>query len=522
VLKLFEGIPINMADGFGGSDIFLPTEALGDIRIFKGPASVYYGPAAMAGAVDHRLRVFDRPALRLNLSDDTGTFGTRSAFVAVPYKTGSAQNPNSQITLFTERKPGRYAYDSTSTGLSGRLDNNLTDTQRVTASSDTKIGDTVVRPRVVAVQTKGSTPGSITAPANSTFDTTGLLASIEALHSFGENFSLGLRISDTHIWSKFDQGTSDFTSGRTGAAVDSQWALNESLTMRTFIDVNDQNFSATFFNGKDLNQTDFEAGQSYEISLSPTLILQPGYRYRASSGDIFKAIALIDAEDQRKSWLSYSEGYRAPSLGDRFADVSYFRGNPGLRAETARNYEAGTRFENGRRYGTFFEGTAVEATVYQTQYHDFIESIPVVPGTSTKINSGDARVIGAELDTSYGVGIWTLALAYNHLFERKNTTTDEQLSLAPKHQFIASLAQQLGPLVIEEKVTYWSSYFDHDLGRLRELPDWALVDLTMRTVGLADWEIRTGILNILDRPRELTIGYPEPQRRFFISALRFF
>ena len=86
-----------------------------------------------------------------------------------------------------------------------------------------------------------------------------------------------------------------------------------------------------------------------------------------------------------------------------------------------------------------------------------------------------------------------------------------------------SLSNAIGPAVIELKETIWSPYIDKDLANVtHELSGWQTTDLNIRTLGMTDWEIRGGILNLFDRSRELTYGYPEEQRRFYLSALRFF
>lgn len=525
VLKLFDGIPLNMADGVGGSDLFLPTEALGSIRLFKGPASVYFGPSAMAGAVDHRLRYFDRPALRVNLTDDTGVVGTRSAFVAVPYTTGSADSPNSQITAFFERRPGRFAYDSVSTNREGRRDDNFTDTSRITAASEVRAGNTLIRPRVIAVESKGATPGPANAPFVSTFDNAGLLASIEAIRPVGSDLVLGVRVSNTGLWGEFDKGTAlatDSSAARTSAALDSRWTLNNDIVSRTFIDINFNSLSASYLNGPTLSESIFEVGEGLEIALTETLLLQPAIRYRSESGDFFNSLSLTQAFDEIRVWGLYGEGFRAASLSDRFANVSFFKGNPGLRPERSRNFEIGGRFEQGKRYHGFLEGFSLESSLFYTDYTDLVETAPFDAQATTKINSGSAKTYGAEIGATYGFSVWTLALSYSHLRAR-NEDANQPLRLAPEHQLVAAVTQQLGPAIIEAKATHWSSCFDREFpsNQLRELPAWTTFDLVVRTMGLNDWEIKTGVLNIFDVPRELTIGYPEPQRRFFVSALHY-
>ncbi|MES2962377.1 MAG: TonB-dependent receptor plug domain-containing protein, partial [Bdellovibrionota bacterium] len=130
-LRLFEGLPLNMADGVGASEFFLPTETIGSLNVIKGPSSVFYGGSAMAGALDHRVRFFERNAIRTTASDEGGWLGSRSLFGALVLPE-SKHVDRGQLTLFHERTPGRFPFTSTSTTRSGRRESNSSDLSRAT------------------------------------------------------------------------------------------------------------------------------------------------------------------------------------------------------------------------------------------------------------------------------------------------------------------------------------------------------------------------------------------------------
>ena len=67
-----------------------------------------------------------------------------------------------------------------------------------------------------------------------------------------------------------------------------------------------------------------------------------------------------------------------------------------------------------------------------------------------------------------------------------------------------------------------TAFYDREFGatQLRELPGVNLMDLNIRSLGLTEWEFKAGVLNLFDRPHEYTVGYPEPQRTFYVSALK--
>ncbi|RYZ65545.1 MAG: hypothetical protein EOP05_20450, partial [Proteobacteria bacterium] len=182
VLKLFEGAALNMADGVGASDLLIPTEVMSQASILKGPASVFYGTSAMSGAVDHRLRYFERVAFKGALADDSGTFGTRSIGVIAPHVSLSGST-RAQASLFHENRPGRFKFKSTTSDAEGRRFDNSTETTRATMAGDTQLGKWHLGARLIAATAEGENPGSLYFPFLSSFQNTGTLATVEASRS---------------------------------------------------------------------------------------------------------------------------------------------------------------------------------------------------------------------------------------------------------------------------------------------------------------------------------------------------
>jgi outer membrane cobalamin receptor len=142
---------------------------------------------------------------------------------------------------------------------------------------------------------------------------------------------------------------------------------------------------------------------------------------------------------------------------------------------------------------------------------------------TTKINTGRGLASGAELSAGYGFTRDRLRADYSYL-DAKNEDTGEPLRLSPRHQWALTAEHRFAHAVAELKHTLWSSFFDRDAttNALRELPAWTTFDFTLRSRALKKWELEAGVANLFNVPRELTIGYPEPQRRLFISALSTF
>lgn len=526
VLKLYDGVPLNLADGIGVQDLFIPTESLGSLRIVKGPASVFYGASAMAGAIDHHPRLYERTALRLGVADDSGLLGSRNIFAALPFHTKDSSSADAQLTAFHEFQPGRYQYESVTTDLKGRRENNWKETTRLTGTGTFSVGSWRLRPSLLLAQQSGASPGSITAPYTNSFDYKGSLISLDGQTKFDEHIELSVRAADVRFTGLYDKGTgfeTDSSTARTSAALDLGWLIGEKVLSHTFVDIGHDSLKASYLGDQSFSRDSFELGQSYEVPLTTTLTLQPALRWNNPSRDLFKAVGLHYANTDDHAWLTYSEGFRSPSLSDLHANTSYFKGSPDLKPEHSRSLEIGFTSERGRRFGNYLEGLSVGGSAYHTLYDELIDSVAVDTLATTKINTGRARASGAEVSLSYSFSVWTFGASHGWL-DAKNSDSDEPLRLSPQQQTTISVSHGVGPFIIELKETIWDSYYDREFpsNNLRELPGWQTSDLNIRSLGFTDWEFKGGVTNIFNKPRELTISYPEPQRRFYASALHYF
>lgn len=517
VLQLFDGAPLNIADGVGASSLFVPTEVMENVSLLKGPSSVFYGTAAMAGAVDHRLCYFDEPTLSAQLTSSLAgsaqTLGDHRASLVVPFlKSGT---PWAQVSVLADRDSGVHR------------EHNSQDLVRATAATDLDLANGFkLSARLVEAHSSGESPGSLIFPLVSAFDQKGSLATLQLSRAMGVSTLASLRFTDTRIWGDYDHGSSSSYVSKSSLFADLNTSLSSSLLIRTFGDFSYDALTASYVGGSHLNQHDSDLGQTYQLSLSPELTLQPAYRYQSRFGELFKSIAALYTRPQFKgratTSLKYGEGFRAPSLADRFGSYSTFIANPSLQPERSWSVEFENVYVNAKRYGEFLEGFELRASTFYTGFSDLVDTR--TSGASfTKINSGDARSLGVELSTTYGYKIWMASAAYSYL-DAKNLTTNEPLRLAPRHQAALTLTQLFGPLLFEAKETLWSSFHDRDplTGALLELPSWTTFDFSIRTVALTNWQLRVGVLNLFDQARMFTYGYPEPLRRFTFSASRSF
>ncbi len=158
---------------------------------------------------------------------------------------------------------------------------------------------------------------------------------------------------------------------------------------------------------------------------------------------------------------SYGTAFRAPSLYDLFGVDSFgYVGNPTLRPERSRGWEAGIGFDipafHDRR------GVSIEATYFDNRIRDLIE-FQEAPDflSSTEINVDRARTRGVESSLTVRPARWIEATATYTYTETRDLTTGAALLRRPQNQ--VSLDARLTPwkgLRITPELVYSSHFLD--------------------------------------------------------------
>ncbi len=120
------------------------------------------------------------------------------------------------------------------------------------------------------------------------------------------------------------------------------------------------------------------------------------------------------------------ETFRAPSFDELYLpDKGFIRGNPGLRPERARNFDAGL-VATLARLGPLSE-LRFEGGVFQQDIDDSIVWIPISPRTIQPSNTGPARVRGYELSLSLSLTRFVQLTANHTGLESQSRTTGRPL-----------------------------------------------------------------------------------------------
>jgi len=129
---------------------------------------------------------------------------------------------------------------------------------------------------------------------------------------------------------------------------------------------------------------------------------------------------------QLKLRSSYGTGFRAPGFLDLYGQSAFYVGNPNLRPETARGWDAGADYYLADRRGT------LSASWFRTDLSDLITyDFNVFP--STVFNVERARTSGVELAGKFDLpGRTKIRLAYTYL-DAENLSEQSRLLRRPRH-----------------------------------------------------------------------------------------
>jgi vitamin B12 transporter len=145
---------------------------------------------------------------------------------------------------------------------------------------------------------------------------------------------------------------------------------------------------------------------------------------RATTG---RATAAWLSRDSRwKARASYGTAFRSPAFLDLYGQSPFYVGNPDLKPEKARGWDAGVDYFLAGNRGV------LSATWFDTRYRDLIVfDFGVFPGTTANVDR--ARTDGVELAGKFTLpGAVQVRLAYTYL-EAKDLTSNTRLLRRPRN-----------------------------------------------------------------------------------------
>lgn len=508
VQGLLDDIPLVQEDGIGMSSLFIPHETLSEVRIIKGPSSLSYGGHAMGGAL------LFKPSKMHSWRIRTGANSLGQGHLFFGGSMINKERNHLQLTLYGQTFKGSYPFDIPRLGLSGqRRHHTNRDLYRTTLLSQQKIKTWMFKEYVLFAFDKGQLPGPISQTIPQKQNRKASLASVTTEKTHSENSKTTLRLSYLNLdydntnmetSNQFDSRSNTLSSSLSHSWIPySIWIFHNTLDY-SYSQYHSSNTPST------LKSTTIEVSTLSQILFSKNWILQPGVRYNnkkfLTSFGVRKYLS-----DKEFLWASYSEGYRPPSLTDRFYEDSLFVGNPHLKSESSVQLETGFQREPP---DALWKTPSYMARFFLIDYKNLISPVSGTPGTVDNISK--ANVFGADVKLTWSLTTNTkINGGYSYLQTRDHI--GKELLFSPEHQASLSLQHSWKKLIFDVQQIYWSP---HQLSANHRANEWHSTNFRIRTMELSKWSLRAGVLNIFNRPQELTEGYPEPQRRIYVSAER--
>jgi vitamin B12 transporter len=221
---------------------------------------------------------------------------------------------------------------------------------------------------------------------------------------------------------------------------------------------------------------------------------------RATTGRATAAWLL--AQRTVKLHASYGTAFRSPSFLDLYGQSAFYTGNPNLRPERARGWDAGADYYLPQKRGT------LGATWFQTDFTDLIAS---TPDFRSEENIQRARTRGVELSAQTSLpGAVQLRLSYTYL-EADNLSAQARLLRRPRHSFSSDVSREfLHGVSAGAGVAFAAGREDVDARTFRTIDgeDYTVARLYAAWQVTAHLTLKVRFENLLNEKYEEVNGYP--------------
>jgi len=499
VLVLIDGVEIN-DQFFGGVELgSLLTSGVERIEIVRGAQSPLYGSQAMAGVINIVTAPREGAPHATSLRVEGGSMSTHRESVesgggsdALQWKIGGSQIGTA----------GQFTNDAfRNVQLNGLARWRLTPASTLALhgfSGDAHIG----------IPFNGSTPSP-----NRNSDSRLTLGGLEYALTGSPLLQLDVQTNVTDRGDKFRDPDDPF----------SQTSSSNSTVWRTTAQNTATVGSQTITFGLEQKNEDIRATSDGDVALDENIHTTAGYvqdkiergallltggarldhHSRFGSHTSPRLSAAYQLNNRWRVRGAAGSAFRAPSAGE----LAYpFYGNPHLRPEISRSFEAGLDFKS--------EHAAVGLTAFSSKYRDLISFDPV---TFIAANIDRATIRGAELTAGTSVcDAWRFTAAYTHL-QTRDDGTGLPLVRRPRNSASVTASYSRDVWTASANVNAVGRRFEHDFETFTDRYNGGYVD-----VGAAgSYRLRPGLRltarveNLLDRRYAEALAFPAPGRAFY-------
>ncbi len=214
--------------------------------------------------------------------------------------------------------------------------------------------------------------------------------------------------------------------------------------------------------------------------------------------------AWLIAQRALKLRSSYGTGFRSPGFLDLYGQSPYYVGNPNLRPEKARGWDAGVDYYLPQKRGT------LSMTWFQTDYTDLIVyNFAVFPSTVVNVDRARTRGVEVAFQTTLA-DLIKARLAYTYL-EANDLTQGTRLLRRPRNSVNADLWHDFGHgISVGAGLVYIAGQQDVDAQTYLTVnsPAYTVVRLYAAWQVTQRFALKARLENLLDEKYEPVNGYP--------------
>jgi vitamin B12 transporter len=201
-------------------------------------------------------------------------------------------------------------------------------------------------------------------------------------------------------------------------------------------------------------------------------------------------------------------GFRAPDATDRYG----FGGNPDLKPERSRNYEAGIRQAISPRQ-------AVQLSAFQNDIEDLIEFVVTDFTTFDGINKNvdSARIRGVEASWNYTGDLWQARLEAIYQ-DPRDLSDDSRLLRRTRESLTAALTRAFGPVQLGLDVLASGDRKDFGFPTNVTLDSYVLANLTAQWQATPSLAFVARVENLFDEQYELVDNYNSAGRGVYFTV----